>query len=200
MKKLKFLFFAVMFFVLSCQQPENTKDKETKTIIKETYNLPGQAKIQKVFPVPEEWSFKKISFGSKLYATDPKNKDEDFADGRMYLDNSFPGDAIIHDLDMTPLIGNNQNAIVFLIVRWVGGCQDEGFTAYFRPKDLEVAFQSASCRYGELSKMLPTITNEDGFIQWYHDYTWNFLHSGVEKWMDVELWAVYYDKSGTVNN
>jgi len=201
MKKLKFMLLVILFFVLSCPNPEKIIKKTVKEILKEEYGLEKTAKIQKIFPVPEDWSLKNISLGSKLFATDPKTPTEDFADGRMYLENSYPSDSIIHTLDLSPLIGNNKNAIVFLIIRWVEGCQDESFSAYFRPAELEdIKFQATSCRYGETSQMLPTITNEDGDIQWYHDYTWNFLHEGVEKWMNVELWAVYYDDSGIINN
>ena len=207
--KLKLLLLVVLFYVLSCTQSDQTSGGGgTDTVIRETYNVSQTAKIQKVFPVPAEWSKKefRLNFGRVLFSAEQGNKDDDFDIGRMYRDNSYPYDSLYHILDLSPLIGEDKNAIVFLIVKWVDGNTDYPyyFNAYFRPAEINVEFDVAYAKFGELSSMVKTITNEEGQIQWYHEYTFPFeewLNGDIEElWMDVEIWAVYYDDSGIINN
>jgi len=195
------IFIIILLFSCTDQVTKEIITKETKTVIT---NDGSSIKLVKIFPVDQPSAV--IGMKSIPMRTEKKNKDVDFEDGRMYVENSFNGDGIIHTLDLSPLIGNNKSAYVSILTLWVNGCQDESFTAWFRPKkidsglnEIDVKYEGASCHYNESSRLIIVPTNADGDLEWYHDYTWNFLHSDVEKWMDIEIWA-YCFVNNTVNN
>jgi hypothetical protein len=197
------ILLVIVFFILGCTTPEQ-KIIETKVeTIRETYGIPDTATIKQVWPEVAATTFNlqnvidNLLSPSQIYAADQpiKTKDEYFIDGIMYKDNSFPvsegGDGIIHELDLTSIVQNKASTVYFL-VEWESGCQDETFSVFFKPHGYNVIYEQATCRYGNPSKMAYTMTSDDCIVDWYHNYTWNFDHSGVNKQIGVIVYAVYY--------
>lgn len=195
MKKI-LLFIIFILLLFSCEIPTNEK-----TII-EKYNLPNGVVIKQIWPDPDR-SILSYS-NSLLQKTQPiKTKDEYFADGIMYKDNSYPvsegGDGIIHTLDLSDAV-QNKSSIVYFLVEWNSGCLDETFTAWFKPHDYNVEYEAASCRYGNPSSMAVTITDSNCIIDWYHNYTWNFEQSGVNKEIGIIVYAIFYTNGDIIPN
>lgn len=199
------MIFLVLFFLFfSCAVPETIKEKVI--IIREVYNLPDTAKVVQVWPEVEpivikntKDVFEKIFSLQQLYAAhSSQTPEEDFNDGIMYVDNAESTNGVVHILDLSSLI-QNKPSIVYFIIEWVAGCEDETFIAYFRPSGYNVQYASGISRYNQPSSMVSTITNDTGQIEWYHDYMWPYWQNpgcapGFEiyKYQQIKIWAVFY--------
>ena len=133
-------------------------------------------KQKKVFTLSELKDFKKIQIfpdptrNSKSHITTKKNKDEDFLDGVMYNENAYPNDSIIHQLDVSSIVGNNKTALIFFVCEWTNGNEEEQFRCYFKPHELNIAYSECYVGYNCQRILLQNLTDENGILDWYHDY------------------------------
>jgi hypothetical protein len=123
-----------------------------------------------------------------------RSKDTDFINGIMYIDNAYATDGLIHEIDLSGIIGKNKSALVALQFKVIEGCDNEYFMAKIRPKGIGVNYQNASAYYNNPSDLIYIVTNDEGLLEWYSDYSWPF-----EKWVKVEVWAVWYSVGTIVN-
>lgn len=205
MKFLRLLFCVI--FLAACTVPEEI------TIIKkkyynEEYNQQSDdeednqqsddVETKKIFPVDEAPS-SVPSFIGPIKTP----KDDDFEDGIMYIDNSYSTDGIVHNLDLSTLVGSKES-LVGLQIRAVpesegGNDSTETYIAYFKPNGLTVNYIACTATYNNWSDIIWVITDDTGNLQWYSDYNWAYWANpgcdpGFEiyKWLKIEIWAVFY--------
>jgi hypothetical protein len=207
MKKYLFLFscLTILFLLLNCSQQD--------TIIKKYYtnNIPDDATVIKVFPeISEPMSsleFKSMNYAPKMKSliTTQNDPEVDFANGILYYENSyqyFIDNSLNPDrtLDLSNIIGAKAN-IVYLMVRYVNGCEDEVAGIYFKPYGYNVEYSEMSViGPNDVNGICSTITDSQGQLSWYHDYSWHFNHSGVYKAKKIEIYAIFYSNGIIVNN
>lgn len=209
-KLLSFIIIAVviLFGLFSCTQPV------PDTIINKYYttgNLPSDAVVVKVYPetsAPMSAAvFKSISYAPRMKAliTTQNDPEVDFANGVLYYENSYDyaiANSLNPDrtLDISNIVGAKAN-IVYLMARWVDGCEDEVARLYFKPYGYNVDCSVMSI-WGSTSNngMCSTITSSEGKLSWYHTYSWHFNHSGVYKAKKIEIYAIFYSNGIIVEN
>jgi hypothetical protein len=197
---LSFLIIIVLFGLLGCTQP--VSDNVTKKYYTTTGSVSDDAVVVKVYP--EEGvtmsgaAFKAMSNAPmKALITEQHDPEVDFANGILYYDNSYQyyvANSLDPDrtLDLSPIIGAKAN-IVYLLVRYVDGCEDESAELFFKPYGYNVNYSSMQIRGSlETEGMCTTITDSLGRLNWYHTYSWQFNHSGVWKAKQIEIYAIFY--------
>jgi hypothetical protein len=191
MKKLFIALIMLLLIVVGCT--EFVTEEVVKQIVKEEItNNQIQTDMVKIFPVETR-----------------AQKDDDFKDGIMYVDNSYTSDSLDHTIDLSPLV-SKKATLVALQIRVVpessgGNDSTETFVAKFKPNGMAVNYVTATCDYNNPSDLIWVITDEDGVLQWYSDYNWPYwANPGCEpgqeiyKWTKIEIWAVFYI-AGTLN-
>lgn len=222
-KTLKKLFTAFTFFVIcmaimlltGCQQPVIKVTKKYYTTTTTTADIPKDAKVYKVYPEPTAQQNVSVADLNRLLSA-PIQKmlitqqgttaQTDLANGIIYYDNSFAADGIYHELDLSYIVGDRPSQ-VYLLIRFVDGCEDEPATLYFRPSPTNSTVFGSNINMVGLSftntttnvTLMPVLTNEHGVLQWYNGYAFPFINAGVYKAKKYEIYAVYYSNGFVVN-
>jgi hypothetical protein len=197
----------LLIILIGCNPPVNeyvTKEYLTEeylteeNYVNEYYNetVTGM-KLKQAFPV----------VSSRGHITGKKNKDLDFADGIAYDENGFPADGIIHELDLSTLLGNKPGEI-FLYCEWLDGAEDENFNCYFKPKGLNVDYFQVGIGFNRKVRLINLVTDENSKIEWYHDHALPFdgrIPTSDPDYHDYNaisfrIMIYYYETGGEINN
>lgn len=164
---MKNLIYLLLVFVIGCTVPTETV-LEKETIIKEAVN---ENNFGSVVVFPEKKGLNSASFISFSFIS--AKAETDFNNGKMYVDNCFDTDGMIHTLDLSPFIGASQQLIV-LEFRLTGGDTTEYATFNVKPYGMDVEYQNAMAFFGtpKKSTLVYLITDDFGRVQWRSRYGW----------------------------